>query len=42
MTIDIHGDHSDVTPWAIDYQSFNDPERNAFFATKPEIEHKIS
>ena len=29
-----------VTPWLIDYQRFNDPSRNAFFAAEPEIEHK--
>jgi calcineurin-like phosphoesterase family protein len=29
-----------VTPWAIDYGKFNDPARNRFFATAPEIEHK--
>ena len=25
----------------IDYARFNDPKRNRFFATPPEIEHKI-
>jgi hypothetical protein len=30
-----------VTPWQIDYGRFNDPIRNKFYATKPEIEHKI-
>jgi hypothetical protein len=30
-----------VTPWLIDYQRFNDPRRNRFFASPPEIEHKI-
>ncbi|HEX7702746.1 MAG TPA: metallophosphoesterase [Kofleriaceae bacterium] len=30
-----------VTPWLIDYKRFNDPKRNRFFATPPEIEHKI-
>ncbi len=29
-----------VTPWEIDYRRYNDPTRNAFFATPPEIEHK--
>lgn len=41
MTVTIDGDKNHVTPWRIDYQSFNHPERNRFFATKPEIEHKI-
>jgi hypothetical protein len=30
-----------VTPWEIDYGRYNDPIRNRFYATKPEIEHKI-
>jgi len=25
----------------IDYERFNDPRRNRFFASPPEIEHKI-
>lgn len=29
-----------VTPWAIDYKTFNDPEHNAFFKSAPEIEHR--
>jgi hypothetical protein len=29
-----------VTPWLIEYQRYNDPERNAFFAQPPEIEHR--
>jgi hypothetical protein len=29
-----------VVPWAIDYQRYNAPERNRFFATAPEIAHK--
>jgi len=30
-----------ITPWLIDYERFNDPKRNRFFASPPEIEHKI-
>jgi calcineurin-like phosphoesterase family protein len=30
-----------VTPWLIDYKRFNDPKRNRFFASPPEIEHKV-
>ena len=30
-----------VTPWLIDYKRFNDPRRNRFFASPPEIEHKV-
>jgi hypothetical protein len=40
LTIDIEGAHSHITPWAIDYKRYNDPRRNAFFASKPEIEYK--
>jgi Calcineurin-like phosphoesterase len=29
-----------VTPWAPDWRSYNDPERNAFFKVAPEIEHR--
>lgn len=29
-----------VTPWAIDYKRFNEPSRNRFFASEPEIAHK--
>lgn len=29
-----------VTPWAPDWASYNDPERNAFFKVPPEIEHR--
>jgi hypothetical protein len=29
-----------VTPWPIEYERYNDPRRNAFFALPPEIEHR--
>jgi len=29
-----------VVPWLIDYKRFNDPTRNRFFQSEPEIEHK--
>jgi uncharacterized tellurite resistance protein B-like protein len=29
-----------VCPWIIDYEKFNDPSKNKFFASDPEIEHK--
>ncbi|HEY4059234.1 MAG TPA: metallophosphoesterase family protein [Kofleriaceae bacterium] len=41
MTIRLENGTAQVTPWAIDYQRFNDPKRNRFFATAPEIEHKV-
>ncbi|MGE0548416.1 MAG: metallophosphoesterase family protein [Kofleriaceae bacterium] len=39
-TIRLENGTAQVTPWAIDYQRFNDPKRNRFFASPPEIEHK--
>ena len=39
-TIRIDGGTVQVTPWLIDYERFNDPRRNRFFASPPEIEHK--
>lgn len=30
----------EIIPWEIDYRTYNDPERNAFFKTPPEIEHQ--
>ena len=39
-TIRLENGTAQVTPWLIDYQRFNDPKRNRFFASKPEIEHK--
>ena len=41
MTIRIENGQKTVTPWAIDYRAYNDPRRNAFYAARPEIEHKI-
>lgn len=40
-TIRLEGGTAQVTPWLIDYERFNDPRRNRFFASPPEIEHKI-
>ncbi len=40
LTISVTGGVTRVTPWDIDYERYNDPERNAFFARPPEIEHK--
>jgi hypothetical protein len=42
LTIKLERDGvSKVTPWAIDWKRYNDPTTNAFFASDPEIEHKI-
>ena len=40
-TITLENGVAQVTPWLIDYKRFNDPKRNRFFASPPEIEHKI-
>ena len=40
-TIRLENGTAQVTPWLIDYARFNDPRRNRFFASPPEIEHKI-
>jgi len=40
-TVRLEGGTASVTPWLIDYKRFNDPKRNRFFATPPEIEHKV-
>ena len=34
------GGETSITPLEIDWASYNDPERNAFFKTPPEIEHR--
>jgi uncharacterized tellurite resistance protein B-like protein len=39
-TIRLENGTAQVTPWLIDYKRFNDPKRNRFFASPPEIEHK--
>src|SRR5688572_11824006 len=40
-TIAVEDGVAKVTPWVIDYARYNDPIRNRFYASKPEIEHKI-
>ncbi|HEX2690767.1 MAG TPA: metallophosphoesterase family protein [Kofleriaceae bacterium] len=40
-TIRLEMGTAQVTPWPIDYARWNDPRRNRFFASPPEIEHKI-
>jgi hypothetical protein len=40
LTIAWAGGEAKVTPWAPDYRSYNDPERNAFFKVPPEIEQR--
>ena len=40
LTIEHGPERTKVLPWAPDYTSYNDPERNAFFRVPPEIEHR--
>ena len=40
-TIRLENGNAQVTTWLIDYKRFNDPKRNRFFASPPEIEHKV-
>jgi hypothetical protein len=40
-TIHVENGTARVVPWEIDYRRWNDPARNRFFATEPEIMHKI-
>ncbi|MEZ4402614.1 MAG: metallophosphoesterase family protein [Kofleriaceae bacterium] len=40
-TIHVGAGTARVEPWVIDYKRYNDPSRNRFFATAPEIEHKV-
>ena len=37
LTISRTGSETKVTPWAIDYRSYQDPGRNAFFQADPEL-----
>lgn len=39
MTVGTDG-RTTAVPWEIDYERYNDPARNAFFRSKPEIEHR--
>jgi hypothetical protein len=38
LTIKWDANGMDVTPWAPDYRTYNDPSRNAFFKAPPELE----
>ena len=37
LTLSYEGGHGQIVPWVIDYEAFNEPARNAFFRSKPEI-----
>jgi len=40
MTLSYEGGEVSITPWNIDFETYNDPEHNAFFKAPPEIEHR--
>jgi len=40
LTVTYDNGEIEMTPWALDYEKYNDPELNRFFAAPPEIEHK--
>lgn len=40
LTLKYAGGVTEIVPWEIDYKRYIDPARNAFYATRPEIEHK--
>jgi hypothetical protein len=40
LTINIQGKDSTIVPWEINYELYNDPSRNAFYASPPQIHHK--
>ncbi len=40
LTIYVEAGTTKVVPWPIDYKHYNDPKRNRFFASPPEIAHK--
>lgn len=37
LTLTWKDGESTITPWAIDYETYNDPKRNAFFKVPPEL-----
>jgi hypothetical protein len=40
MTVKFKDGKSEIIPWKIDYALYNAPERNKFFESRPEIEHR--
>jgi hypothetical protein len=40
LTMTVSAEGTKATPWAIDYERYNDPAHNAFFARPPEIQHR--
>jgi len=40
LTVTYENGEMEVTPWPLDYERYNDPRYNRFFADEPEIEHR--
>ncbi len=40
MTLRVKDGSSEITPWLIDYQAYNNPDKNRFFQAAPEIKHR--
>lgn len=40
LTLTWHEGQAQIVPWPIDYRPYNDPSRNGFYLTDPEIEHR--
>jgi hypothetical protein len=40
LTIKYRDGHSTATPWIIDWERYNDPEKNGFFRMPPEIQFR--
>ncbi len=40
LTVRHKDGQSEMIPWRVDYERYNDPQRNAFFKVAPEIQHR--
>ncbi|MFW5920907.1 MAG: metallophosphoesterase, partial [Polyangiales bacterium] len=40
MTLSWKDGEASISPWRIDWERYNDPQRNAFFKAPPELEHR--
>ncbi|MCB9788626.1 MAG: serine/threonine protein phosphatase [Deltaproteobacteria bacterium] len=40
LTVRWQAGHTRIVPWAIDYKPYVDPERNAFYRSRPQIRHQ--
>jgi hypothetical protein len=42
MSMKVKDGEVEISPWKIDYELFNDPNRNKFFQEAPTIEHIVT